>query len=132
MIKACIDKTLNEKEPIKYTESKENVMQSASEPTPRMAVVRDKLWDIGANIRVKFLNGDPSVQEKVQKYATQWMNYANVNLIFVSDGDAEIRIAFEPDGSWSYLGRDALDMTMIHLVQKQFLFLHLRLKQKSN
>ena len=59
MIKVCIDKTLNGKEPIKYTENKENIMRSA-DPAPRMAVVRDKLWDPGANIRVKFLNGDSS------------------------------------------------------------------------
>jgi hypothetical protein len=108
MIKVCIDKTLNGKEPIKYIENKVN-MRSV-DPAPRMAVVRDKLWDPGANIRVKFLNGESSVQQKVQHYATQWMNYANLKLIFVEDGDAELRIALEPDGSWSYIGRDALEI----------------------
>ena len=44
MIEVCIDKTLNGKEPIKYIETKENIMRSA-DPSPRMAVVRDKLWD---------------------------------------------------------------------------------------
>ena len=38
------------------------------------------------------------------------MNHANLKLIFVEDGDAELRIAFEPDGSWSYIGRDALEI----------------------
>jgi hypothetical protein len=108
MIKVCIDKTINGKEPIKYIENKVN-MRSV-DPAPRMAVVRDKLWDPGANIRVKFLNGESSVQQKVQHYATQWMNYANLKLIFVEDGDAELRIALEPDGSWSYIGRDALEI----------------------
>ena len=109
MIKACIDKTLNGKEPIKYTAKKENIMKSA-DTAPRMAVVRDKLWDPGANIRVKFLNGESSVQQKVQNYVTQWMNHANLKLIFVENGDTELRIAFEPDGSWSYIGRDALEI----------------------
>jgi hypothetical protein len=111
MIKVCIDKTLNGKEPIRYVrKNNEDVSRLANEPAKRMAVVREKLWDIGANIRIKFINGEHSVQQKVKNYATQWMNYANLNSIFVEDGDAEIRIAFEPDGSWSYIGRDALEI----------------------
>ena len=111
MIKVFIDKTLNGKEPIRYVrKNKEDVSRLANEPAKKMAVVREKLWDIGANIRIKFMNGEHSVQQKVKNYATQWMNYANLNLIFVEDGDAEIRIAFEPDGSWSYIGRDALEI----------------------
>lgn len=110
MIKVCIDKTLNGNEPTKYLKENREDVRRLAESVPRMAVVREKLWDIGANIRVKFLNGEPSVQQKVKNYATQWMNYANLNLIFVEDGDSEIRIAFEPDGSWSYIGRDSLEI----------------------
>lgn len=63
MIKVCIDKTLNGNEPIKYKENKENIMRSANSK-PRMAVVRDKLWDPGANIRIRFLNGEPRYNKK--------------------------------------------------------------------
>jgi hypothetical protein len=113
MIKACIDKTLDGNEPRKYTHSNNDNVRRSAGPNPRMAVVREKLWDIGANIRVKFLNGESSVQKKVQNYATQWMNYANINLIFVPSTNkeqAEIRISFDRVGSWSYIGRDALDI----------------------
>src|SRR5436309_1305372 len=100
MVHVCIDKVIPGKEPQKY-----------SRRTDRLAVVRDKLWDKGATIKVKFLEGEPVVQSKVKSYAEQWMNYANVKIQFVDSGDAEVRIAFNPsDGSWSYIARDAVDI----------------------
>ena len=111
MIKTCIDKIIEGKEPRKYVQSSTQNNTKNVDPVPKMAVVRDKLWDVGATIRIKFLEGEPVVQEKVKHYARQWMNHANINLVFVSTGDAEIRIGFNKnDGSWSYLGRDALDI----------------------
>jgi serralysin len=96
-LKVCVDKTISGKDPY-------------SEPRSRMAVIRGKRWEPGQTLRVKFLSGNPQIKEKVQDKAKYWLNYANVKFDFVSDGDAEIRIDFKKDGSWSYIGIDAKDI----------------------
>lgn len=107
----CIDKVIAGKEPRKYLN--DDITTTRSTDAPRLAVVRDKLWDVGSTIRVKFLEGDPVVKSKVRVYAIQWMNYANIKLEFVDGGDAEIRIGFDQDDkSWSWIGRDALDIPL--------------------
>ncbi|KAF9067481.1 hypothetical protein BDP27DRAFT_1449023 [Rhodocollybia butyracea] len=51
----------------------------------------------------------PYVQSKIREYAAVWEQYANIHFDFVDDRLAEIRISFNlADGSWSYLGTDAL------------------------
>jgi len=71
------------------------------------ALVRLKKWVPGQTLRVHFLDGDPAVQAKVARVARQWTVYANIKFAFVQDESAEIRISFEQDGSWSYIGTDA-------------------------
>ena len=73
------------------------------------AVLRAKLWKPGRILGVLFLDGLPEVQGKVVKYAGQWSQYANINFeFFVDEPDAEIRISFQQEGSWSAVGTDAL------------------------
>jgi hypothetical protein len=49
------------------------------------------------------------VQEKVEHYASQRSQYANIRFeFFADDPDAEIRISFQQSGSWSAVGTDAL------------------------
>lgn len=67
-----------------------------------------KLWNTGGTLRIKFLKGDPVVQKKVRKVAVEWIKYANLKFEFVSQGDAELRVDFEPGASWSYIGTDSL------------------------
>jgi hypothetical protein len=67
-----------------------------------------KLWKSGRILHVTFLEGNPTVQHKVVSYANQWSKYANVTFLFGNHPNAEIRITFQPDGSWSALGTDAL------------------------
>lgn len=74
----------------------------------RMALVTEYRWKPGRTLRVKFLDGLPSIQDKVVRFAREWEEHANIKLDFVSGDDAEIRIAFSPGGSWSYLGTVAL------------------------
>ncbi|TPN87755.1 matrixin family metalloprotease [Aquimarina algicola] len=76
--------------------------------------VKDKQWQTGQTIRVKFLNGNNFVQSKVRQYATEWEKYANLKFEWVSSGSsANIKIAFregqyaDVTGSWSYLGTDS-------------------------
>jgi hypothetical protein len=89
IIKACIDrkrlpKTRNE----------------------RMALVTNSMWKGGDGIRVAFMGGDATVQARVEHYAKMWLQFANLKLYFGSDPNADIRIAFNPGGSWSYIGTD--------------------------
>lgn len=74
----------------------------------RMALLTGKKWKNGRTLRVHFMEGSPTVQAKVKEQAIKWMEFANINFQFVNDPTAEIRIAFKDDGSWSYLGTDAL------------------------
>lgn len=73
-----------------------------------MAAITGKLWRPGRTVRVGFLDGPRSVQSKVEKYAHQWEQYANIRFEFGPVANAEIRISFKLKGSWSYIGTDAL------------------------
>lgn len=76
----------------------------------RLAVLTGKKWKPGRTLRVRFLGGDARVRERLIPFARQWEEHANLKLDFVGENDeAEIRVAFrQGDGSWSYLGVDAL------------------------
>ncbi len=78
-------------------------------PTPQeLAGVTGKKWQNGRRLRVRFLDGKPSVQQRVEDHAKRWSDYANITFEFGTDPDAEIRITFEQEGSWSYIGTTAL------------------------
>ena len=77
-------------------------------PPPFLAVVTGKKWQNGRTLRVRFLDGDPAVQAKLQPYAQQWSDFANITFVFGDDPNAEIRISFRQPGSWSFIGTDAL------------------------
>lgn len=74
----------------------------------RAAGLKNKFWEPGKTLRVRFLNGSTTLQNKVFAYAEQWENFANINLVKVSSGVAEIRVLFSSNGHWSYLGTDNL------------------------
>ncbi len=72
------------------------------------ALVKAKLWDNGQTIKVKFLSGSTSLQNRIMEKARIWEQYANIKFQVVTSGDADIRISINGDGSsWSYLGIDA-------------------------
>jgi hypothetical protein len=78
----------------------------------RAAVERMKLWENGRTLKVKFLDGLPDVQAKVQAIAREWEALANLKLEFVTAGTAQIRISFAEEGfSWSTMGTDALTVS---------------------
>ena len=67
------------------------------------------LWQIGQVLRVRFLDGEPSVRAKVESLAHTWEQHANIHFDFCDDPQAEIRVSFTHDaGSWSQVGKDAL------------------------
>ena len=77
-------------------------------PPSRMALLAGKKWQAGRELTVHFMDGVPAVQTKVEHYAHQWSQHAGIAFKFGYDPNADIRISFEHEGSWSYLGTDAL------------------------
>jgi hypothetical protein len=73
------------------------------------SVLQQYIWTPGQTIRVKFLNGDSFLQQKVIQYASEWMNYANLKFAFVpAYEDADIKINFDSSNtSWSYYGNSS-------------------------
>lgn len=72
----------------------------------RLALVNETRWQSEDAIRVRFLDGDPAVQEKVKRVALTWIEHANLRLYFGTDPQADLRISFSQRGSWSHLGRE--------------------------
>src|SRR6266849_980733 len=64
---------------------------SASDPVhvARMAVINQKKWNDGYNLRCRFLDGDDFQRVKVLEKAQMWQQYANISINFVDDQDAE-------------------------------------------
>lgn len=78
-------------------------------PSPlQLALVTGKKWQNGRTLHVRFLGGQAQIQNKVKQFAMQWTQHANIKLEFDNSPNAEIRIAFQSDGSWSYIGTDNL------------------------
>jgi hypothetical protein len=76
---------------------------------PNAAIYTSSKWTPGQRIRIKFLNGDSYLQEKVKLYADYWTRFANIKFEYVSiSEDADVKIGFKwnNDGaSWSALGK---------------------------
>ncbi len=77
-------------------------------PRAFLAAVTGKLWRPGRTLHVRFLDGDPRIHARVAQFAAQWSAHANIVFAFDNDPNAEIRISFRHQGSWSYIGTDAL------------------------
>jgi len=102
----CIDRVVDEQlQPAAAAAyAQEHSIQNPFE----LALVGKKLWKPGRTLRVRFLDGDPKVQNRVEAYAMQWTKHANIKLEFVSSAPSEIRISFKQRGYWSAVGTDAL------------------------
>lgn len=110
-IHACVDRVLpselqSEADLVALEENPAN--RPVADSPFEIAAVKHKMWHPGRTLRVRFLDGDPAVQRKVEQVAQQWCEHANIQLAFGQDPDAEIRISFLQPGSWSYIGTDAL------------------------
>jgi hypothetical protein len=73
------------------------------------ALVKAKRWRSGRTLKVRFLDGDPSLQRRVAEAASEWTRHANIKFDFGDHTAAQIRVAFvQGAGSWSAVGTDAL------------------------
>lgn len=83
---------------------------SPSEYGTRAALLKEFKWERGARISVRFLEGDPDLQDRVRAVAQEWTgpSMANLELLFEEEDPGTVRIGFaQGDGSWSYLGTTA-------------------------
>ena len=114
LIKMCtvraVDSSLRDEAKLKALE--ENPLNAGTpdifEDATEAAIEKFKKWKNGRTLRVKFLDGDPAIQAKVQAVAEEWMEHVNLKFDFGDHEKAEIRISFKQPGSWSYIGTDAL------------------------
>ncbi len=70
----------------------------------RMALITQTLWKPGTTVTCMFMDGEASVRKRVEALAHTWEDHANIKFAFRQDPKAQIRISFELEGSWSYLG----------------------------
>ena len=85
-------------------------------PVYKMSLPHLKMWPLGKTLRCRFLEGTPFQRGRAEEIAHQWEDYANLELRFVEEDPAEIRIAFRKgEGSWSGVGSDALVETYFPL-----------------
>ncbi|MBS1796279.1 MAG: peptidase M12 [Acidobacteria bacterium] len=79
-------------------------------PHPAIAVFFTKKWKPGRRLKVRFLDNPSNfVRQKIEYFAHLWEQFMSVRFDFNDAADAEIRITCQlGDGSWSYIGTDAL------------------------
>nr|NIQ14761.1 Tolloid-like protein 1 [Candidatus Dadabacteria bacterium] len=105
------DELLEEARQRAIQENPENYPKSLTATEPlHLALLTGTKWKNGRTLRVTFLDGHPTVKQRVIKYAKVWEEYANIKFQFGNFPNAEIRISFKQEGSWSYLGTDNLSI----------------------
>lgn len=79
----------------------------------RAALVKAAKWNSGDIITVSFLEGDPTVCDKVKQVALRWTapGMANLTLDFRKNTNTLIRISFRYAGSWSVIGTTCRQIT---------------------
>lgn len=89
----------------------EYVMIDPYEKVQKGGVIRDKRWPFSLDapivLKVYFMDGEATVQERVKKIAKEWEGVAKFKFNFVKTlSGADIKISFNKVGSWSYIGTD--------------------------
>ena len=73
------------------------------------AARRDKLWPVGATLRLAFLDGGSEMKALVKSAIAEWIKNANLHVDFEAAKDnADIRVSFKDETSFAYVGTDAL------------------------
>lgn len=75
----------------------------------RATATNNKLWPVGAKIRIRFLDGSEKLRTRVMEAAKEWTKYANLSFEQSTFAESEVRVSFKADpSSWSYVGTDAI------------------------
>jgi hypothetical protein len=104
--KACFDRVL----PNETRRPRSGRMLILASGPTRAAFQVAKLWPNGSTIRVRFLGGTPAQEAQVKQHVVKWTEGANLQFEFGDAANAQVRIAFNDDGAWSYIGTDALSI----------------------
>ncbi|MBW6437194.1 Tolloid-like protein 1 [Actinoplanes hulinensis] len=75
-----------------------------------LALANDMRWETGQELRVRFLDGDPGFQERVEAIARTWLEYANLRFTFADQYTTELRVTFAGSEYSSYVGKEAYDI----------------------
>lgn len=75
----------------------------------RAGLVRSLRWHKNV-LKVRFMNGDPSVHARVRRYANQWSENCGIKFDFGNHHPADIRISFTCGGHWSRVGTGTSDL----------------------
>lgn len=68
-----------------------------------------KRWGNGRTLSFYFLDGPEWAQQKAFTYMKRWTAEANLSFVVTKNRLAsDVRVTFEPGGSWSYIGTDNL------------------------
>lgn len=102
--KVCFDRIL----PADLHRPHSGPMMMLARGPARAAFQIAKLWPHGSTLHIRFLNGTANQKQIVKQFAPQWTQHANLEFVFDDLPNAQIRIAFNDDGAWSYIGTDAL------------------------
>lgn len=102
--KVCFDRIL----PSELNRPLSDKLIELSVGRARAVFFASKLWPNGSILDIGFLGGTSDQHDMVRSIAPQWTNYANLTFNFVNTANAQIRISFEDDGAWSFVGTDAL------------------------
>jgi serralysin len=89
--------------------------RQASPGLDRAGLLKATQWDPDGIIKCGFLDGVSWARERVKRYAKQWTSDgggpANLQFVFIKEpSQADIRISFKFAGSWSVLGKTALQV----------------------
>jgi hypothetical protein len=69
-----------------------------------------KLWDVESELTIGFFKGSAKIKRWIEEAVMQWVEYANLKFVFTDVSKATIRVGFDQEGSWAYLGKQALDV----------------------
>src|SRR5688572_29099018 len=73
-----------------------------------LALAWNRRWQTGQQLRIRFLDGDEALHQRVADHAREWLQFANLEFEVGRFVDAEIRVSFKEPGYWSAVGTDAL------------------------
>jgi hypothetical protein len=68
------------------------------------------LWDIESELTIGFFKGSAKLKNWIEEAAMQWVEYANLKFLFTDVSKATIRVGFDEEGAWAYLGKQALSI----------------------
>jgi hypothetical protein len=77
-----------------------------------MAALTDHMWEQNKKVFVFFMGGTKEVHERTLEIANTWNKYCNISFVRTEDrSKSHLRISYQEDGCWSYLGNIALGVS---------------------